>query len=305
LNKSKKVVLLTGGNSSEREISLATASSVEKALKELQFKYSVVAAEGNFVEQVLLEKPDVVFIAMHGGAGENGIIQGLLETLKIPYTGSGVLASAVCMNKSLSKIIFRHYGIKTPEWEEIKKAEDITIKLPLVIKPVEGGSTIATAIVKTEEQLKPAVENALKHIGAGRNSSVKIMAEEYIPGREFTVGILGGKALPVLEIVSKTEFYDYEAKYMNGMSEHFPPEDIDEKIIGQMQSTAEKAFKAAGCRDMGRVDFRFDGKTFYVLEINTIPGMTGTSLLPEAAQLAGIGFNELVKRILKSASEKV
>jgi D-alanine-D-alanine ligase len=297
LNKWSKVGILTGGRSAEREVSLATAQSVENALKELNMDYSVIYAEGDFTEKLVLENIDVVFIAMHGGEGENGCVQGLLEVMGIPYTGSGVLASALCMNKVYAKQILEHNGIKTPQWQKIDSADDLKLELPVVIKPVSGGSTVATSIVREPGNLEDAFRKA-------RELNEDVLVEKYIPGKEITVGILDSGALPVLEIESMTEFYDYEAKYMRGMSKHYPLEGIDKALYKDIQDAALKAFTVMGCESMARVDMRLHGREFYVLEINTIPGMTPTSLLPEAAQMAGMDFPDLICKILESATKK-
>ncbi len=293
----KKVAILTGGDSPEKEISLKTARSVEGSLKRMGIYNEIIPAEGDFAGR-LQDGFDIVFIAMHGGMGENGSIQGLLQTLGLTYTGSGVLSSAVCMNKPVSKKLLRFCGIKTPRWQVLNSCDELEIELPVVFKPSEGGSTIGTVIVRKKELLKKAfAEVSEASLGFGG----EVMAEEYIPGREITVGVLRGKALPLLEIKPGTEFYDYRAKYTEGMSEHFEPEDLSPALKKEIRDTAEKSFRAAQCRDMARVDFRLNGEDFYVLEINTIPGMTSTSLLPEAAGIAGIDFDGLVMEILKSA----
>jgi len=292
-----KVVVLTGGGSAEREVSLKTAGSIKDALEKLGINHSLVDARDDFIPELIKEQPDLVFIAMHGGSGENGCMQGLLEILKIPYTGSGVLSSALCMDKIMCKKLFEYHGIKTPRWQEMNSASDLNIKLPVVIKPVSSGSAIATSIVKKNEQIQESYD-------AASREGEKVIAEKYIPGREVTVGIIDGEPLPVLEIFSKNSFYDYEAKYSRGMSVHREMEDSGGKLYSKIQEVAVRAYETAGCSHMGRVDFRVDGDDIYVLEINTIPGMTSTSLLPEAAGYAGIDFPELILRIIKSASEK-
>lgn len=301
-----KVGIITGGDSAEKDVALATAKSIELALINLDINYCVIMTEGDFVKKILEEKINMAFIAMHGGMGENGSIQGMLDIMRIPYTGSGVLSSAVCMNKSYSKKIFEYHGIKTPKWQEITTLKELKLAVPVVVKPVTGGSTIATSIVRKSEYLEKAFQTARKAIDkyADRNN-VKILIEEYISGREITVGILNGRALPVLEIESMTEFYDYKAKYVQGMSKHSSPEDLNNGLYRKIQDTAIAAFKAVGCKGVARVDFRLKGEDFYILEINTIPGMTQTSLLPEAAELEGIDFNSLIFKILEGTSKKV
>jgi D-alanine-D-alanine ligase len=292
-----KVVLLTGGKSAEREVALKTAASIEKVFSQIGLNYTRMLAEDNFIRELIKQQPDLVFIAMHGGEGENGSIQGLLEVLSLPYTGSGVLASALCMDKVRSKEIFRYNGLPTPDWQELKNGDEVNLKLPVVIKPVSGGSTIATTIVKNKEEIETAVNKV-------RNTGDRTIVEKYIPGLELTVGVVDGKSLPVLEIVSETEFYDYRAKYENGMSRHHSPRGVGQKVLNRLRTQAEFAYEVTGCSGAARVDFRLDGEKGYILEINTIPGMTETSLLPEAAQLDGISFRELVVNILKSAQKK-
>ncbi|MFC2048841.1 D-alanine--D-alanine ligase [Elusimicrobiota bacterium] len=299
-----KVVILTGGVSDERDISLKTSVCIQKALARLNIEQEVILAEADFINKLYNAAPDIVFIAMHGADGENGTIQGLLESMDIMYTGSGVLASAVCMDKSVSKKLFRYHGMLTPNWQDVSEVNDIRLPLPFVIKPIDGGSTIATTIVREKDQIEPAFKKAYSATrkSLGKNKT-KIMVEEYIPGRELTVGILNGVALPILEICSMTEFYDYKAKYSEGMSEHPQVEDIEDALYKKLQKNAEKAFEICGCSGMGRVDYRLDSNKFYLLEINTIPGMTDTSLLPEAAGHEGISFDDLVLKILKSVEK--
>ncbi|MGM0440819.1 MAG: D-alanine--D-alanine ligase family protein [Elusimicrobiota bacterium] len=308
VNYNKKVGILTGGESAEREVSLSTAEAVEEALKELDINYKIIEArygKNNFIPKLFENNIDVVFIAMHGGLGESGAIQGLLDIVDMPYTGSGVSSSAVCMDKVISKHIYSNNRILTPDWQILESYKDLNLKLPVVIKPVIGGSTIGTTIVREQKMVKKAMDAAREAVKDYRyNTGREIMAEKYIPGKEITVGILNGRALPILEIASQTEFYDYKAKYQPGMSTHYPLKDIDDKLYDQIQKTAEKAFSLCKCQGMGRVDFRLDGEKYYLLEINSIPGMTETSLLPEAAELAGINFKTLILKILKSVETK-
>ncbi|MEA3506617.1 MAG: D-alanine--D-alanine ligase, partial [Elusimicrobiota bacterium] len=278
-------------------VALKTAASIENVFSQIGLNYTRLLAEGNFSQELISQQPDLVFIAMHGGKGENGSMQGLLEVLNLPYTGSGVLASALCMDKIRSKEIFKYNGLSTPDWQELKNGDEVKLKLPVVIKPVSGGSTIATTIVRNEEDIEPAVKKV-------RDTKDRVIVEKYIPGREITVGVVDGKSLPVLEIISETEFYDYRAKYENGMSHHHSPRGVSEKILSRLRAEAEIAYEVTGCSGAVRADFRLAGKKGYILEINTIPGMSETSLLPEAAEIDGISFRELVVNILKSAQKK-
>ena len=301
-----KVCILTGGNTPERDVALATSESICRSLKELEIDHIVVdASSGDFISAVRDSGADVVFIAMHGGIGENGTVQALLEILDIPYTGSGIMASAVCMNKVASKKIFQHHGILTPRWVLASTENDVTIELPVVIKPVSGGSTIATSIVRDRADIGKALEKVFSELSGSGENDMQALVEEYIPGREITVGILANRPLPVLEIESMTDFYDYEAKYQSGMSRHYEPEGLPPRLYSDLQETALRAFDSVGCEGMARVDFRLNDDKYYILEINTIPGMTQTSLLPEAAGIEGIDFNSLVLNILESANKKI
>ena len=294
----KKVAVLAGGSSSERQVSLATADSVLKAIVNLGMKAELLLAEGDCCASIMKSSPDVVFIAMHGGAGEDGSVQGMLEVMGIPYTGSGVLSSSVCMNKIASKKIFEHHGLRVPGWQRLESPDDFKLTLPAVIKPVCGGSTIATSIVRESGQIADAFADALSEECGG------VLAEDYIPGREVTVGVLEGRALPVLEIIPENGFYDYKVKYTPGMSKHILLEGVKDGVIEGLKDAAEKAFEAAWCSTAARVDFRLDGDNFYLLEINTIPGMTETSLLPKAARCAGISFEALILKIIEGAFKK-
>ncbi len=307
-NYNKKVGILTGGESAEYKVAISTSKAVEEAVKKLDIDYEIIQAEygrNNFISKLLEKNIEVVFIAMHGGMGESGAVQGVLDVVGIPYAGSGVCSSAICMDKDVSKHIYRDNGILTPDWEIVENYDDLQLNLPVVIKPVLGGSTIGTTIVKKENKVKSALKSARKSVKKARyRVHQKIMAEKYIPGKEITVGILNGMALPVLEIASETEFYDYKAKYQPGMSRHYPLESVEKELYKNIQKTAEEAFKLCDCQGLGRVDFRLNGKNYYILEINTIPGMTETSLLPEAAELTGIDFNTLILRILEGIENK-
>ena len=300
-----KVCILTGGDTPERDVALATSASVERSLRDQDIDHVIIEARGDFISAVRDSGADIVFIAMHGGIGENGTVQALLEILDIPYTGSGVLSSALCMNKVMSKKIFRYHDILTPRWTLAGTEQDVTMELPVVVKPVSGGSTIATTIVRDRDQLGNALRKAVSESVGEHPDHQQALVEEYIPGREITVGILGNRPLPILEIESMTDFYDYEAKYESGMSRHYEPEGLNPRLYSDIQETACKAFNSLACRGMARVDFRLDGEKYYILEINSIPGMTQTSLLPEAAAIEGIDFNSLVLNILESAKKKI
>ncbi|HEY3375528.1 MAG TPA: D-alanine--D-alanine ligase [Candidatus Aquicultor sp.] len=305
---SKKVAVLMGGRSAEREISLLTGEQIYNAL--ILKGYDTVKVELNErVGQTLLAlKPAVVFIALHGRFGEDGTVQGMLEILDLPYTGSGVLASAIGINKAISKRIFESAGITTPRFSVISKqayslsTDMLTeamreVGLPVVVKPVCEGSTIGMSIVDNEGELAGAIETAFLY-------DDEVVLEQFVTGTEITVGILGNEpqALPTLEVETTTGFYDYKTKYTAGLSKHIIPARIPEEQQQQAQEMAIKAHNAIGCRGFSRVDIIVGGDgTPYVLEINTIPGMTNLSLFPDAARAGGYEFPELVSYIVELA----
>lgn len=298
----KLVVVLSGGNSPEREISLKSGLAIEHALKEAGFAtFSMDPAKQNFNKMFLkcLSKIDVVFLALHGKGGEDGSIQGYLDTLKVPYTGSGVLASALGMNKIYSKRLFILNGMPTPAFQvfESEHSVKLSIPLPVVVKPDSAGSTIGVAIVKEKKLLKSAMKKAKKF-------GDRILIEKYIKGKEITVAVLCDKALPVIEIIPKTKFYDYKAKYTPGMSYHRIPADLSAKQYEYAQKLALKVHNVLGCSGVSRVDMIARKNQIFVLELNSIPGFTGTSLVPEAASFAGISFPELVTMLVKDARRK-
>jgi D-alanine-D-alanine ligase len=245
-----------------------------------------------------LPQADVLFLALHGGQGEDGTLQALLDLTGVPYTGSGHLASALAMDKDLSKKLFRAAGVPTADWlmapatvDEVRSA----LGFPVIVKPSKQGSTVGLSMVKTAEQLQQAIDDAFEH-------DDEVMIEQFIAGRELTVGILGSEALPVGEIIPKHEIYDYECKYTAGMAVEEFPAKLSATETKTIQELALKAFRALKLRGYARIDFRMstDG-TFYCLEANTLPGMTQTSLIPQAAAAAGISFPELCDRIARLA----
>jgi len=296
--KNKRIAVLMGGWSAEREISLKTGQAVLQALKEEKFNVRGIDVDRNIVENLKKYKIGFAFIALHGPLGEDGTMQGLLEILGIPYSGSGVLASALALNKIYAKRVFAQAGIPTPKWAVVDKLQVTSYKLqglkfPVVVKPAAQGSTIGVSIVQEKKDLIPAIKKAMK-------LDKEILLEEYIPGKEVTVGILGERTLPVIEIVPKSKFYDYRAKYAPGGSEHIIPARLEKRVAKKTAEIAFKAHQALGCCAYSRVDLRVDRKGQpWVLEINTIPGMTKTSLLPEAAGAVGISFNQLVLKIIE------
>jgi D-alanine-D-alanine ligase len=309
----KKVAVLMGGRSAEREISLKTGSQVCEALSRQGYSAAKIDVDENVWENLKKAQPDVVFIALHGRLGEDGTIQGMLELLGIPYTGSGVLASALGIDKIMSKRIFKAEGISTPEFTTLSKddfnSNDLpeTVRklaespgFPMVVKPCREGSTIGLSVITKEEDVEGALREAFRY-------DDELLIEQFINGREVTVGILGNRdpiALPTLEVISKKELYDFEAKYTPGMSEHIIPARFPEEQRKNMQKLALCAHQALNCRGFSRVDLIVTPDGFsYVLEVNTIPGMTGVSLYPDAARAAGIEFADLVSRLVELALE--
>lgn len=307
-----KIGVLMGGRSQEREISLRTGEAVYAALKTLGYQTVKIDVGTDVVEKLKQEEIDLAFLALHGKYGEDGTIQGLLEIIGIPYTGSGVLASSLAMDKIATKRMLSYLGVPTAPFMEIDDAvvselglqgaaEKITreMGLPLVIKAPTQGSTIGISFVHKKEEIGNALEEAFRY-------GHKALIERFIKGREITASVLGGEkepvALPLIEIVSTTGVYDYEAKYTVGMSEHIIPPRISIELQEVIKGIAIRAYKALDCSGGARVDFMLDqqGNPF-VLEVNTIPGMTATSLFPDAARAAGIAFPELVDRLVKLA----
>ncbi len=304
--KKKRIGVLIGGISSEREVSIKTGSAIVKAL--IEKGYNAFPIDVNKDVCSVLEKSniDVAFIALHGKFGEDGTIQGLLELLRIPYTGSGILGSALGMNKIFAKKLFEYHGIPVPAYIILKrgdrerfKIDDIPFEFPVVVKPSCEGSTVGVNVVSTSEKLYGAMDVAFSY-------DEYILIEKFIPGKEVTVGILDNKAIGVLEIVPKVQFYTYEAKYTPGMSEYIMPARLPSNVYDKAMELGEKAHKCLGCDYYSRVDMRIDeNMNPYVLEVNTIPGMTATSLLPKIAQYAGISFPDLVESILLNARLKI
>ena len=299
--KTRKIGVLCGGSSQEREVSLRTGDAVYKALVFLGLNVSKLDVDRDIALTLVKEKINLAFIALHGKLGEDGTIQGLLEIMGIPYTGSGVLASALALDKVYTKKVFHYHNLPMAKYKVLEKRVEVPgdilgeLDYPVIVKPAREGSTIGVTIVRESNGLDSAINLAF---GYGD----KILIEQFIEGREITVGILGDEPLPVIEIVSKTAFYDYRAKYEPGMSEHIVPAELPPKQYELAQSLALSAHRVLGCRGATRVDMVMDkeGK-IYLLEVNTIPGMTETSLLPEAAAVAGIDFKQLVVKILSYA----
>jgi D-alanine-D-alanine ligase len=298
----KKIAVLMGGISAEREISLRSGKMVCAALVRLGLKPWAINVRG-WRDLVALERrrPDVAVLTLHGTGGEDGAVQGALEWMRVPYTGSGVLASALAMDKARSKEIFNFLGLPTPAWVLLNHPREkvpATFPVPCVVKPNRQGSTVGITIVRRRNQLAPALRLAWKH-------DTQVLVEKYCPGRELTVGVLADQPLAVIEIVPKNEFYDYEAKYTPGMSEHIIPARIGAAQTLEVQRLALAAHRALGCRGASRVDFIVSGGgRLNILEVNTLPGLTATSLLPDAARSVGIAFEELVGRMIVEAWER-
>ena len=328
--KSKlNIILLVGGTSTERYISKLSSKSIYNALKNLGHNVTLLDPaygdnqpseteeffdENDFAEisnsnyikcfnRKEFDSADLVFIGLHGKWGEDGTVQAILDLKGIKYTGSKTLASAVTMDKILSKILFDEYKIPTPKWFSFRNNEmtfddvvskiELEIGYPAIIKPNDQGSTVGLSICRNKDDIKNALSLA-------KNYSEKILVEEFIAGRELTVGIVGDIALPVLEIKPKHEIYDYECKYTSGMSEYIVPADIPVNIANDLMKTSLLAFKALECDGYARIDFRLSPENkFYLLEINTLPGMTSLSLVPKMAKAVGMSFEELVDKIIQ------
>lgn len=304
-----KILVLLGGSSSEREVSLSSGGRVAAALRERG--HQVTEADPHpdpFAVLAAAKAADVVWLALHGGTGEDGTIQALFDLAGVRYTGSGVLGSALAMDKDLSKRIFRSAGVATADWRMVRAGDGTPWREPgysaetfaalgdrVVVKPSKQGSTVGLSIIDRPGPLAAAIEEAFRH-------DDEVMLEAFVPGRELTVAVLGGTALPVGEIIPKHDIYDYECKYTAGMAEEIFPAQIPDAVRDQMQAQAMRAYTALKLRGCARIDFRLDPKgEMYCLEANTLPGMTGTSLVPQAAQAAGIGFPELCERIALDA----
>ena len=302
--KKNRAVVLMGGISAERAISLITGKACSLALKKRGYKVFQVDAKGNFSKKIKILKPNFIFNALHGKFGEDGFVQKILENLKIPYTHSGVISSSIAMDKVLSKFIFKKFKILTPKYfvlnqrsksnvkNQIKKNK---LKFPLVFKPTNEGSSIGVSICKKYDQLIKIIR---------RNKKYKdVMIEQYVPGQEIQVAVMGSKPLGAIELRPKRKFYDYKAKYSkSAKTQHIMPAPISKKKYIEVLKIAKKAHKKIGCRGITRSDFRFYKNKFYLLEINTQPGMTALSLVPEIARFKKISFENLVEWIAKDSS---
>tara|TARA_Y100000590_G_scaffold249075_1_gene279893 strand:- start:2033 stop:2932 length:900 start_codon:yes stop_codon:yes gene_type:complete len=295
-----KIGVMYGGTSAEREVSLSSGQAVVSACETLRHEViSLDPKDGLSNQLTKLKSVDVVFNGLHGGDGENGVIPGFLESIGVRYTGSGNEASAICMDKRVSKALVFRKEILTPEWVSLCVEDEIPMDhdlgYPLVVKPNGQGSTIGLTLVSEPSQLKEAVALARKY-------DTVVLMESFTAGREITVTIIGDNAYPIVEIVPSHDLYDYECKYTKGMTEYFCPADLDETLTQTIQDTALRINNLLGCRHYSRVDFRLDkNNKAWFLEVNTLPGMTETSLVPKAARAAGLSFLDLIQAIINEA----
>ncbi len=301
----KKILILSGGISKERLISLDTGSQVAKELKKNGYKVKISEPDKYLEKTIKIFKPAVIFNALHGQFGEDGYIQSVLERSKIPYTHSGVIASSVAMDKEISKKIFIKNKIKTPKFFTYSYDETISnlikkinnkLKFPVIIKPLNEGSSVNVYITSKKNLSK--ILNKLK-------SYKKVLIEQFIAGREIQAAIMGNKKLGAIELKPKRKFYDYQAKYdANAKTQHIIPVDLKKKKFNELMNIALKAHRVIGCSGVTRSDFKFYNDKFYLLEINTQPGMTRLSLVPEIAAYKGINFLKLIEWILNDAKKK-
>lgn len=296
--KKKKIGVLLGGDSSEREVSLKSGMAVYNALKSKKYNVVAIDAVGDLCSLIKKAGIDIAFIVLHGGHGENGALQGLLEVMNIPYTGSGVLASALAMDKEASKKVFLYHGIPVPAFGIIRgdktglKSVGMHFPFPWVVKPAAEGSSVGVEIVKDRKSFSKALKKALSY-------GERVIVEQYVRGKEVQVGILNDRVLGGVEVKPSLEFYNYEAKYTAGLTEYIIPPRLSKKTYEKAKGAALLAHKALGCSGAARVDLIIDDKGDpFVLEVNTIPGMTETSLLPKIAKSAGHDFIGLLEEIL-------
>lgn len=305
MTKNKHIAVLMGGWNSEREVSLRSGEAAYQALIQLGYTATKIDFSRGVAKDLEAAKPDVVFNALHGQYGEDGAIQGLLDILNIPYTHSGIMASAVCMDKVLTRKICDLYGVKSPDFAILKKGENeennrkiSQIGKPFVIKPINEGSSVGVEVILTENNFK--IEQYSWQFGD------EIIIEKYIAGSEIQVAVMDGRALGAIEVRPKKLFYDYECKYTAGMTDYIMPAEISAEKYEQVLQLAAKCHNSVGCRGVSRVDFILNNKNggdnnFYLLEVNTHPGFTATSLVPKIAKHAGISFEEIVEYLVKTA----
>lgn len=297
--RDKRVGVLLGGLSAEREISRLTGAAVCQALGERGYTVTSIAldAHGDWIAQVR-ERADVVFIALHGKFGEDGAVQGVLELLGVPYTGSGVLASALAMHKPMAKRVWQTHGLPTPPWQVLEKdtLRQLTLSYPVVVKPSAEGSSVGVRIVRSQETLHSALAEAFAY-------DPQALVESYIPGQEVTVGILGEQALGAMEVIAKGEFHSYDVKYTAGREEFLLPAPLPPAVHARVLEVALAAHRALGCTGYSRVDTRVTAQEeVFLLEVNSLPGLTALSYLPRIAAYAGLGYGDLVEAILQGAA---
>ena len=296
-----RVAVVMGGPSAEREVSIESGQAVMRALAALGHDAQSLDFDGRFVDALRDIRPDAVFNALHGTGGEDGTIQGILEWLGIPYTGSDLTSCALAMDKHLTKKLLAAEGFPTPAWDTFDLSGGTlpllpgSLNLPLVVKPRSSGSSAGVSIVRTHEEWTKAMLDA-------EPKTTQILAEEFVAGREFSCGILGEEALPIVEIIPSDEFYSYDAKYKPGGSRHLVPAPIDGDLTARLQMLALSVHRLLGLRDYSRTDFIVtrEGRP-YILEINALPGLTPLSLFPDEARVAGISFDALIERLIQYA----
>lgn len=315
----KRIGVLMGGTSSERDISMRSGLAIYQNLMELGYECVVVDVGKDIANVLKKDKVKIAFMALHGGTGENGAVQGLLEVIGIPYTGSGVLASALAMDKEVSKKIFSYHELPVAPSITVVKKKNRKIKgpdkqapdatgaylfpgfsgpsfgLPWIVKPASEGSSIGVEIVKEESGLEPCLEKAFSFDN-------RVIIEQFIKGREIHIAVLGDRALGGVEVRPSLEFYNYEAKYTSGLTEYIIPPEVDEEVYKKAKEMALKAHLVLGCAGASRVDFMLDeSNSLYLLEVNTLPGMTSTSLLPKIAESSGMSVKDLIEEMIKLA----
>lgn len=326
-----KIAVLLGGDSPERDVSLHSGENIVHALQNrghaayafdpaqdtvtlihglpfsVEERKTLLADDffsGYYRNMQLLKrlKPDVVFNGLHGGKGENGVVQALLDTLEIPYSGSGFESCLLAMDKDITKLLLLRENLPTPKFIRLRSPGDEIVpdglSFPLIVKPADGGSTIGLSLIYSADEMKEAVQTAFRF-------GEKVIIEEYVKGREIAAGVLAGKALPLVHIMPSHNIYDYECKYTAGMSEYIVPADLPEKITRDIQKLAVETYDLLNCSGYARIDFLVDDAGHpYILEANTLPGMTATSLFPKAAGAAGMGFDDLIDFIVNDALQR-
>ncbi len=301
MNKLGRIGVLMGGPSSEREISLKSGKAVYRALKEQGLDVVALDIGNNPTKEIKQAKISCAFIALHGKFGEDGTIQRILESLHIPYTGSGIIASKLCLDKVASRRILKRYNIPVPQYALLERnswkkcLKELSLRFPVVVKPSSQGSSIGITFVDKIRNLNYAIDSAFKYDDT-------VIIEKFIKGREITVGILGGRALPVVEIAPKRQFFDFQAKYLKGKSDYVVPAKLPKACYKQAQQLGLLAHKALGCRTFSRIDMILSMGKPFILEANSIPGLTSASLLPMAAAACGINFGQLCLKIVSEAA---